>query len=53
MFGALPDALIDDQAPVETVVAGVLCPMIAQDLAVVFYDLKTIRAGGSSTPLQG
>jgi len=29
MFGALPDALIDDQAPVETVVAGVLRPMIA------------------------
>lgn len=44
------DALIDDQASVETIVAGVLRPMIAQDLAVVFYDLTTIRAEGSSTP---
>jgi hypothetical protein len=44
------DALINDQAQVETVVAGLLRPMIAQDLAVVFYDLTTIRAEGSSTP---
>jgi hypothetical protein len=44
------DALIDHQSRVEAVVARVLRPMIAQELAVVFYDLTTIRAEGSSTP---
>jgi hypothetical protein len=45
------DALIDHQVRVETVVAGALRPMIARELAVVFYDLTTIRAEGSSTPI--
>ncbi|MCK7496711.1 MAG: IS1634 family transposase [Comamonadaceae bacterium] len=44
------DALIDHQAAVARVVAGVLRPMIAQELAVVFYDLTTVRAEGASTP---
>jgi len=42
------DALADHQAAVETVVAQQLCPLIDQDLSVVFYDLTTIRAEGLS-----
>lgn len=42
------DALMDQQAAVDTVVAQLLCPLIDQDLSVVFYDLTTIRAEGLS-----
>jgi len=42
------DALIDQQATVDQVVAKLLCPLIDQDLSVVFYDLTTIRAEGLS-----
>ena len=42
------DALIDQQEAVDRVVAGLLRPMIDQDLSVVFYDLTTIRAEGLS-----
>lgn len=44
------DALIDRQATVDQVVAKLLCPLIDQDLSVVFYDLTTIRAEGLSEP---
>jgi hypothetical protein len=40
------DALIDQQEAVDRVVAGLLRPMIDQDLSVVFYDLTTIRTEG-------
>jgi transposase len=43
------DALIDQQEAVDRVVAGLLRPIIDQDLSVVFYDLTTIRAEGLST----
>jgi transposase len=43
------DALMDYQAEVDAVVAGLLRPLIDQDLSVVFYDLTTIRAEGLST----
>ena len=46
------DALIDQQATVDQVVAKLLCPLIDQDLSVVFYDLTTIRAEGLSEPPQ-
>ena len=42
------DALMDQHAAVDTVVAGLLRAMIDQDLSVVFYDLTTIRAEGLS-----
>lgn len=42
------DALIDQHATVDQVVAKLLCPLIDQDLSVVFYDLTTIRAAGLS-----
>ena len=38
------DALMDQHEAVDNVVAGLLRPMIDQDLSVVFYDLTTIRA---------
>ena len=44
------DALIDHQAAVAEVVAGALRPMVHHELAVVFYDLTTIRAEGASHP---
>jgi transposase len=40
------DALMDHQAEVDAVVAGLLRPLIDQDLSVVFYDLTTIRSEG-------
>lgn len=40
------DALMDQHEAVDNVVAGLLRPMIDQDLSVVFYDLTTIRAEG-------
>ena len=43
------DALIDHQESVDAVVAGLLRPLIDQDLSVVFYDLTTIRAEGLAT----
>lgn len=42
------DALIDHQADVDEVVAGLLRPLIDQALSVVFYDMTTIRAAGLS-----
>lgn len=43
------DALMDHQVAVDNVVAGLLRPLIDQDLSVVFYDLTTIRAEGLSS----
>jgi len=37
------DALIDHQAAVDAVVAGLLRPLIDQNLSAVFYDMTTIR----------
>lgn len=42
------DALMDHQADVDHVVAGLLRPLIDQELSVVFYDMTTIRADGLS-----
>ena len=43
------DALVDHRDEVEEVLAGLLRPMIDRDLAVVFYDMTTIRAEGLSS----
>lgn len=43
------DALMDHQGEVDTMVTGLLRPLIDQDLSVVFYDLTTIRAEGLVT----
>ncbi|AKU11334.1 transposase [Azoarcus sp. CIB] len=43
------DALMDHQADVDAVVAGLLRPLIDQELSVVFYDLTTIRTEGLTT----
>jgi len=42
------DALMDHQDAVDAVIAGLLRPLIDQDLSVVFYDLTTIRSEGLS-----
>lgn len=42
------DALAAHQAEVDAVVSRLLRPLLDQDLAVVFYDLTTIRAEGLS-----
>jgi transposase len=42
------DALIEHREAVDDVVAGLLRPLLDQDLAVVFYDMTTIRAAGLS-----
>lgn len=42
------DALVDHRAEVDAVVAGLLRPLIDQDLSVVFYDMTTIRSEGLS-----
>ena len=42
------DALMEHQADVDAVVAGLLRPLIDQDLSVVFYDMTTIRTEGLS-----
>jgi transposase len=42
------DALVDHRDEVEEVLAGLLRPMVDRDLAVVFYDMTTIRAEGLS-----
>ena len=46
------DALMDHQDAVDDCVAGLLRPLIDNDLSVVFYDLTTIRTEGLSE-LQG
>ena len=43
------DALMDHLAEVDAVVAGLLRPLIDQELSVVFYDMTTIRAEGISS----
>jgi transposase len=43
------DALMEHQEAVDAVVAGLLRPLIDQDLSVVFYDMTTIRAEGLSS----
>ena len=42
------DALIDHKAEVDNVMAALLRPLVDQDLAMVFYDMTTIRAEGLS-----
>ena len=42
------DALVDQQGAVDKVLSGLLRPLVDQDLAVVFYDMTTIRAEGLS-----
>ena len=42
------DALVDHQDEVDAVLASLLRPLLDQDLAVVFYDMTTIRAAGLS-----
>ena len=42
------DALMEHQPDVDKVVAGLLRPLIDQELSVVFYDMTTIRADGLS-----
>ncbi len=42
------DAMVEHQDEVEVVLASLLRPLVDQDLAVVFYDMTTIRAAGLS-----
>jgi transposase len=42
------DALMDHQDAVDDCVAGLLRPLIDNDLSIVFYDLTTIRTEGLS-----
>ncbi len=42
------DALVDHKAGVDNVMASLLRPLVDQDLAIVFYDMTTIRAAGLS-----
>ncbi len=42
------DALVDHKADVDNVMTSLLRPLVDQDLAVVFYDMTTIRAAGLS-----
>ena len=42
------DALIDHKSEVADVMSGLLRPLVDQDLAMVFYDMTTIRAAGLS-----
>jgi transposase len=42
------DALVTQQAGVDKVICSLLRPLIDQDLAVVFYDMTTIRTEGLS-----
>ena len=42
------DAMVSHQDEVDGVLASLLRPMVDQDLAVVFYDMTTIRAAGLS-----
>ncbi len=45
------DALMDHHADVDGMVAGLLRPLVDQDMQMVFYDLTTIRAAGLSEQL--
>jgi hypothetical protein len=42
------DGLVEHQEEVEQVLSGLLRPLVDQELAVVFYDMTTIRAEGLS-----
>ena len=42
------DALVDHKTEVDDMMAAVLRPLVDQDLAMVFYDMTTIRAAGLS-----
>jgi transposase len=42
------DALVDHKDEVDNVMASLLRPLVDQDLAMVFYDMTTIRAAGLS-----
>lgn len=42
------DALVAQQDAVDKVLSGLLRPLVDQDLAVVFYDMTTIRTEGLS-----
>ena len=42
------DALVDHKEDVDNVMASLLRPLVDQDLAIVFYDMTTIRAAGLS-----
>lgn len=42
------DALVEHKAEVDNVMASLLRPLVDQDLAMVFYDMTTIRAAGLS-----
>ena len=42
------DALMDHQDDVDSVVAGLLRPLVDQELSIVFYDMTTIGAAGLS-----
>ena len=42
------DALMDHQQSVDEHIAGLLRPLIDDELSIVFYDLTTIRAEGQS-----
>jgi len=43
------DALMDNQGAVDGVIAGLLRPLVDQDLSMAFYDMTTIRAEGLAT----
>lgn len=42
------DALVDHKEAVDGVMASLLRPLVDQDLAIVFYDMTTIRTAGLS-----
>ena len=42
------DTLADRSESFESVLAGLLRPLIDQDLSIVFYDLTTLRVEGQS-----
>lgn len=42
------DALMDHQEDIDRVVAGLLRPMVDQDLSLVFYDMTTIGVAGTA-----
>jgi len=46
------DALVEHQDEVDAMIAGLLRPLLDQDLAVVFYDMTTIRAEGLSEQVE-
>ena len=42
------DTLVEHAEELETVLAGLLRPLLDQDLSIVFYDLTTLRTEGES-----